>query len=545
MRYSPFVTRLHIIDKKRGSIPLTPNWAQADFMARVEREHNEGRPFRGIVLKARQIGISTITEALMFAASFVYPNNRGLVISHDQDSYEHLLGMSKHYWETFFARSLYTTEYSSRRELKWAETKSSLTTATAKNVGAGRSRTIQWLHASEVAFWPNPEVLLTGLRQSIPNEPGTFICLESTANGVGNYFHTQWEMAAAGDSEFIPIFYEWWKHPEYTAEVARLPQFLGHLDDEEQFLARYLTTQSLTKPEIDSRLVWRRFAIRDLCLNDVDKFHQEYPSSPEEAFVSTGRNVFPIDKVKRAYQPITGTRGFITLHGNHPAFSESLDGPATIYRYPSSDRDYGRYMVAGDPTHTTRGDFAVIQVINRRTMEQVCRVRIRIDPTNFAKELIAVARYYNDAIVVTETTGPGYATVGALMTLGYPHVWQARWADKTPGSIADQYGFQTNVQRKNWAIGALLNAFIEHSITIHDQITYQELVNYVTLDNGGYGPAAGKHGYDDCVMALAIAVLCHTTEPPLPPYGTSPNPFDWEQWRDSGEVQSAFNALIQ
>ncbi len=544
MRYAPFLTRLNIIDKKRGSIPLTMNWAQQDFVRRVEEEHNAGRPFRGIVLKARQIGISTITEALMFAASFVYPNNRGLVISSDQASYEHLLGMSKHYWDTFFARNLYSTEFSSRRELKWVETGSSLTTATAKNVGAGRSRTIQWLHGSEVAFWPNPEILLTGLRQSIPNEPGTFICLESTANGVGNYFHTQWEMAESGDSEFIPIFYEWWKHPEYTAETARLPQFLGHLDEEEQFLKRYLATQSVSPAEIDSRLTWRRYAVRDLCLNDVEKFHQEYPSTPTEAFVSTGRNVFPISGVRRAYKPITGTRGFVSLVGGSPVFSESLDGPATIYKYPSKDRDYGRYIVAGDPTHTVRGDYAVIQVLNRRTMEQCCRVRLRIDPTNFAKELVAVARYYNDALLVTETTGPGYATVGALMTLGYPHIWQARWADKTPGSIADQYGFQTNVQRKNWAIGALLNAFVENSVTLHDSITYNEVVNYVTLDNGGYGPAAGKHGNDDCVMSLAIAVLCHTTEPPLPPFGYTKMELDWQRWGADGDIQSIFNESV-
>lgn len=544
MNLEPFIRRLKILDKYRGTIPFDLNWAQQEYLAAVHEKLNARQPGRFIILKARQLGISTLTEALLFTYSFVYPYNKSLVISHEQDSYEHLLGISKNYWNTFFAKSLYTTEFSSRKELKWVETQSSITTATAKNVDAGRSQTLHCLHGSEVGFWNDAETLLTGLRQTIPRAAGTFIGLESTANGVGNYFHTQWEAAYNGDSEYVPLFFPWWRHPEYTAEHAQLSLATGTLSAEERTLSAFLRVRGLNTVEIDSRVMWRRYAIRDLCQNDIQKFMQEYPATPEEAFISTGNNIFPHEQLKTRYQPVEGERGYIVMRDGQPKFIKSADGTAVVYKSPAKNRDYGRYMVAGDPTHTTRGDYAVIQVINRRTLEQVCRVRLKIDPINFAKELYAVARWYNDALLATETTGPGYATIGALLAMGYPYLYKAQWADKTPGSIADQYGFATNVQRKNWAIGALLNVIVEGPLVVHDSVTYSELVNYVSLDNGGYGPADGKGGHDDTVMALAIAVLCHLQEPPLPPMGENVPTTPWEDWMKDGSIQESFNAQV-
>lgn len=548
MNLRPFIQRLQIIDKHRRKVPLRLNWAQDDYISRIEQQYDSGRPGRFIILKARQMGLSTATEAVLFVYSFLFENNKSLVISHNQDSYEHLLSMSKHYWETFWAKRLFTTDYKSRRELAWIETGSSIRTATAKTVSAGRSQTIHSLHASEVGFWDDAATLMTGLRQTIPDTPSSFIALESTANGIGNYFHSEWQAAVRGDSEYIPLFYPWWKHPEYTAEMIHTPTtYIGPLSADERALSILLSsTASYTPAQIDSRIIWRRHAIRNLCQNDLSIFHQEYPATPEEAFISTGRNVFPYADLEQCYQRQVGHRGFIINDGTGvPRFTPSPEGPCTIFSAPSSNRDYGRYFVAGDPTHTTRGDYACIQVINRRTLEQVARVRIKIDPVNFAKELINVAKFYNNAMISCESTGPGYATIGAILTMGYPNVWQNRFADKLQGAMPDQYGFATNVQRKNWAIGALLNLIVEHQIIIHDPITFDELTNYISLDNGTYGPAS-SNGYDDTVMALAIAVICHLTEPPLPPMGQdTPSGAPWEDWHLDGTLSEAFQNLNQ
>jgi hypothetical protein len=123
-------------------------------------------------------------------------------------------------------------------------------------------------------------------------------------------------------------------------------------------------------------------------------------------------------------------------------------------------------------------------------------------------------------MVTTETTGPGYATIGRLQQMDYPFLWQNRFAEKDPGFVQDTVGWQTSVRKKEWAIGHLLKLIVDHDVIIHDKTTHNEMINYITLPKGGYGPAQGEgRGHDDTVMALAIACICSSTEGPLPPLG--------------------------
>jgi hypothetical protein len=265
---------------------------------------------------------------------------------------------------------------------------------------------------------------------------------------------------------------------------------------------------------------------------------QEYPATPEEAFIASGTNVFPVETLKRCYEPKAGIKGFLRREGNRIEFLADRSGSLTIYRKPSSDLSWGKYFVGGDPTHTTMGDNACAQVINRRTYEQVATWNGKIDPMTFAEELAKLGAYYNHATISTEIEGPGYATIGRLVEIDYPHIWRNRWADKTPGKLSETMGWSTTFKRKEWAIGWLIKLIADLDITIHDAKTYDEMRNYITLPAGGYGPADNS-GYDDCVMALAIACICASTEGPLMGYdgpatstGESSLPVQpaWEEW---------------
>jgi hypothetical protein len=514
MNYRPLLSRLSIVDKDKQVVPLRLNWAQDEYVEVINEQRNLGKPVRIIILKARQLGMSTVTEGVMFSDAFIYDHMGGMVISHDQDSGNGLLDMTNHYWETYPFKALYSTKYASRNELAWVETSSKIKVQTAKNARAGRSSTLSHLHASEVAFWDTPEITFLGLRQTIPNRAHTFIVMESTANGVGNFFQTQWDMAVDGETEFIPLFYPWHRHPEYTAEYANLLVYrLTKLDDEERILRQAFGLS-------DSRLIWRRWAIKNLCGNDVAQFNQEYPSTPEEAFIASGRNVFPLAKLNTCYEPMEGERGRLVRDGSQVRFQLDSTGPFTVFKRPSTDMDWGVYFVGGDPTHTTRGDYACGQVISRRTLEQVAVYRGRTDPGSFGEELAKIGTYYNRAMVTNETEGPGYATTERLLTLQYPHLWQRKFADKTPGkAIADTWGWSMTMHSKQLLVGMLLKVIVDGDITIHDKQTYQEMKDYVTLDNGGYGNATqGK--FDDTVTSLGIALTAHMTEGPLPAYGT-------------------------
>jgi hypothetical protein len=513
MQLLPLIRNLKILTQELQTVPFEPNWAQIEYLRVAEEQLATTGRVRIIVLKARQLGISTVTEALAFTLAFLYNDYRAYVLAHEIPASQNLLIMTRRYWDTYPFKALYgAPKHASRNTLAWDSTGSSIHIGTAGNKATGRSNTLHFLHASEVAFWPNPREVFLSVRQTVPQSPGTGIVLESTANGMGDLFQETWLASENGDTEYTPLFFPWHRHPRYTASYIGIPYAtLGHLSSEE----RALVSMGIS----DDRLAWRRWAIRNLCQNDLLKFMQEYPATPEEAFIASGTNVFPYDHLAACYEPLQGYKGMLRRNGNQSTFHSSQDGPLTIFSRPSPDQDWGAYyLVAGDPTHTTRGDFAVAQVINRRTMEQVAVWRARIDPGTFAEELFKLGMYYNIAMVSNEIEGPGYMTIGKLLGMNYPKIPRRTRADNTPGKLSENYGWSTTVQSKNLMIGTLLKYVVDRSITIHDKNTFTEMQNYVTLDNGGYGPAQ-ENGYDDCVMSLAQAVAIHDSEPPLMAYG--------------------------
>ena len=297
----------------------------------------------------------------------------------------------------------------------------------------------------------------------------------------------------------------------------------------------------------DDHLAWRRWAIRNLADSNIERFMQEYPSTPEEAFIASGTNVFPIQNLKMVYEPKAGVKGFLTRRGNYVEFTPDRSGSLTIYRKPSSDLSWGKYFIGADPTHTTMGDNACAQVINRRTYEQVAVWNGKIDPMTFAEELAKLGAYYNHATISTEVEGPGYATIGRLIEIDYPYIWRNRWADKTPGKISETMGWSTTWKRKEWAIGWLIKLIADRDMTIHEPPTHAERRTSVTLPNGVYVPADGSgRSHDDCVMAMAIACICASTEGPVHGYEGpmgSEEPHDalpispaWEEWNETATV---------
>ena len=505
MLLEPLVSNLTILDKNFTLRKLTPNWAQREFLQAAEQQMRDMGRIRIIVLKARQLGISTIAEAILFSLCFAFEDYRAMAIAHEVPASQNLLAMAQRYWDNYTFKRLYTTKYAGKNHLAWTETRSSIHVATAGNKAVGRSSTVSGCHASEVAFWPDPEIAMLGLRQTIPQSFGTALILESTANGMGNYFHTMWEEAEAGQSEFKPLFFPWHRHPEYKASVIGLPyNALGRLDEDE----RALQLMGVS----DDRLGWRRWAIKNLALNDIMKFRQEYPSTPAEAFVSSGTNVFPLVALNAVYEPEAGIKGQLVTDARSVTFQPRDDGPLTIYRRPHPDPNVGSYLVAGDPTRTTQGDFACAQVINRRTFEQVAEWRGRVDPVTFADVLFDLASFYNTALLSTEIEGPGYSTIGALMAKNYPRLYLRQRPD-TISLQSNQYGWSTTMQTKHQMIGWMLRAIIEGSARFHSAQLFKESRIYVTLPGGGYGPADVKF-HDDTVMAMAQAITCNVTEAP-------------------------------
>lgn len=525
---TPFLRDLTIIPKdiSSGPTPFRPNWAQQQIMQEINYQLSTDGRVRIIVLKARQLGVSTLTEALAFVMCQLVRHYNAFVMAHKTKASKGLLKMVKNYWKYHpIYPKLYDLKYGSQLHLEWHELESSLQVATAGSEDEGRSSTIHFLHGSEVAFWPNPEELMKGLFNAIPYSSLTFAILESTANGVGNWFHQTWQDSTRGRSPFKPLFFPWHMHPEYRASFIGIPYHsLGQLDDEETVLRNIGID--------DDRLAWRRLKIEENN-GKVEMFHQEYPTTPEEAFLATGTNVFPIPHLLKHYQPMTPERGkLVRGRDGRPQFMKDPFGPLYVYVHPSRDTRWGQYIIGADVTRTMTGDPACAQVLSRRTLEQVAVFDQQITPIDFAEQLALLGYYYNTAIIVPEKTGPGYATIGALLGMNYPRVGKYKAQDKVQGIPDDQWGWLTTKQTKHHVVAELQDAIYTpiHAgsgvgLRIHNAETKRQMEMFITLPTdtrGGFGPADEDNGgHDDHVMALAIAVAANQMEAPLEPYRVS------------------------
>lgn len=481
-------------------------WAQRPFVAEVERQYNNGLPVRIIVLKARQLGISTVTEAILFLWGFIHHGTNGLVMTHETRQSTELFQMTKTYWDEWPFRNYYTLKYATKQTLNWLETRSKLSVGTARNVQSGRGSTFHAVHLSEAAFYPDPETLFTGLNQTIPDRHGSIVVVESTANGMGNWFYDKWQEAEEGSGEFTPMFFPWFRHPEYRLHTTLSTK--AELDADERQLLRIGATFE--------NIAWRKRAIITKANGDLSIFMQEYPSTPDEAFITTGRPIFSHAGLRSVYAHENGVTGFLVDDPRHkPVFVRDASGPLTIYRAPkSTDTRMDRYFVAGDPSESTVGDPCCIQVFNRQTFEQVAVYHHRVNPIVFADDMMRIGKFYNNAMLCPEVEGGGQATIGAIIAKNYPNIWVDKRADRLRQGNFNIAGWSTNWQRKNYAIGTLQHLIIDKSILLHDIKTYNQLRNYVELENGDFGNA-DRNTHDDAVMALAIGVTASSMEGPF------------------------------
>lgn len=280
-----FANKCLKIRTKAGTIlPLLLNQAQQHIHKKIEEQRGRTGKVRVLVLKARQQGCSTYVGGRFYHHTIHNFGVHCFILTHLGDATDNLYELAKRFYENTPDLLKPSVKTNNSKSLLFGELDSGYKIGTAENKSVGRSSTIQLFHGSEVAFWQNASEHAKGIMQAVPDAPGTEIILESTANGVGNYFHQQWQKAEAGMSDFIAIFVPWFWQNEYKREVP--DNFV--LDETERQLQE---TYGLTLEQLS----WRRYKIVDLSVNGQDgekSFCQEYPSNPNEAFQLTGDNTF-------------------------------------------------------------------------------------------------------------------------------------------------------------------------------------------------------------------------------------------------------------
>ena len=496
-------------DGNSGSevVRLVPNEAQIKLLRVIADMWNAGIPIRIIILKARQMGFSTIIEAFIFVVTMFQPHQKAVIVADCEENASSLFEMSKQYYEYFEEGILPTLKRSNKLIIETAKTKSSIRILCA-SAKTGRSKSLQFLHLSELAFWDDTEATLTSLLRTVKaTNKKSAIFIESTANGF-NAFKNRWDKAVAGDSPYTPLFFAWFEKKSY-----RLP-YDGHpLSPEEIALKE--------KYGLDNdQLQWRRYQIADMD-GDINRFHQEYPSCPEEAFISTGNSVFPNELLaaqKGKVPKRAPKRGYFTYH-----YAYSRDGSEVkITDIKWVDDPYGEisilmeplkgfpYVLGGDPANGGADSFAGV-VIDSLT-NKVCAVyeKVAVDPDLYAFQLYCLGKYYNTALIGTEVNiAPQVMTL--LAKCNYPKLYMREKEDTVTGGITMAYGVRTTTVTKPIMVGLGKAAVRENPSILTHYGLICEMETFVVVDTASQKntltttrAVEGQH--DDLVMAFLIAL---------------------------------------
>jgi hypothetical protein len=280
---------LKIRTKSGETLPLKLNASQQVVHDKIEDQRRRTGKVRILVLKSRQVGISTYLSGRSYHRTTFKRGFQAFVLTQDDDTTTNLFGMVKRFHDNVpdFVRPV--TGASNAKQLVFSRLDSGYLVSTAGNKATGRGHTVQIFHGSEVSRWPNAEEHVAGVLQAIPDAPGTEVYLESTANGVNNLFHTKWKDAVRGIGDFEAIFIPWFWHEEYTRDDAP-PDWRPPAD-----FAEYADMHDLSRGQV----YWAYLKNIELAQSVGGKpeeicwkLKQEYPATAEEAFQTAGTNSF-------------------------------------------------------------------------------------------------------------------------------------------------------------------------------------------------------------------------------------------------------------
>lgn len=283
---SYFAHFLRIRPKIGPPVTLTLNAAQLKLHRVIEEQRAKTGRVRVIVLKARQLGVSTYVASRLYHKTINSPGLRTIIIGHEKRASTNLFQLVKRFHDHLPDDLRPSIGTSNAEELLFDKLDSGYIVTVATTEGAGRSATAQCLHASEVAFWPDLDAQMTSVLQTVPDMDGTEVILETTANGY-NSFHRLWRKAEAGESEFMPVFLPWTLASEYRVKIDDFK-----ITGEEAKLAELHGLNA-------EQIAWRRQKISQL--GSEEYFSQEYPLVASEAFISSSFDSFiPAELVLRA-----------------------------------------------------------------------------------------------------------------------------------------------------------------------------------------------------------------------------------------------------
>lgn len=450
---------LRIRDRAGGESQLVANAVQAEFERRRGREN--------IVVKARQMGITTWVAARFFLKTITARGVLTVQVAHTREAAESIFRMVQRFWECLpedMRKGPLKRSRANVGQMVFPELDSEFRVLTASDCNAGRGLTVQNMHLSEVSRWPgDASATLAGMRAALV--PNGEIVLESTPNGACGCFYEEWQQA--GESGVVKHFFPWWLEPEYVSvPVTDLRE------DELELMEKH----GLTYEQIGFRRSLE-VSYRGLCA-------QEFAEDAEQCFLTSGDCCFDLDALEARLKTV------------EDATTARHAGRLQIFLPPQPGKEY---IVAADPAGGgSDGDYAAVQVIELATGVQCAELQQRLRPLELTRAATSLAREYSvpgrNALLVVERNNHGHGVLAHLQKSDkYDPVYDSNGVP----------GWLTTGSSKPAIVSDLNALLVEQPGLFRSKRLLEECRTFVTHPGGRTGAANGAH--DDCVMAFAIA----------------------------------------
>ena len=450
---------------------------------------------RFLILKARQMGVSTLFLLWHLDATMFTPNTTTAIIAHRRDSLKYLFRIIKMAYRecpdaiqkadgTVWKKP--TASYDNANEIYFKEIDSTIYVALEV-----RSDTVHRCHVSEAHFIENAEDVLAATLSAVV--PGGVVSMETTANGMGGTFYDLWQASVDGQNEYIPLFFGFHEHPDYRLAVDDPVAFKKTLDEKEStYLAIGVSLEALA---------WRRAKLKEPGMRAY--FKQEFPATAEEAFLSTGKSPFDREKVEDwiIREPVESKMEGRLLYWIKP----QKDHRYIIGVDCASGRGEERLQETEDGVESGT-DYSVIQVWDCQTLELVSMFRAKWPYVRLHEIVLLLGREYNDAYIAIEATDHGLTVLTKLTETNYPHelIHTTEQLDLKSKKTVQKWGWYTNLKTKPLIIDHLAGLIDDELIRCYSRKAQSEFLRYTINDKGQYEAMEGYH--DDTVMAAAIGL---------------------------------------
>lgn len=495
-----------VVDKNQQTRPFFLNEVQREFIDTLNRAKEDFE--KGIiteisllVLKGRQQGFTTLITAYQLACSILNRNFQGFTLADKSDNSEAIFQNKAKFPYSQLPETLQPTEkFNNRRQLLFAKINSSWAVDTATK-DVGRSRTVNFFHGSECAFWKDGIASI----QAALGEAFTKNCIkiyESTANGYNDY-QKMWDSGV-----HINCFYEWWKTSEYRINFPSediKQKFVKDIDQKDDWISERLRWLRDEKHLDLEQLYW--YYKKYEAYIDKRLIKQEYPCSPKEAFLLSGDNVFDTEKIlvrlTRIPKPLKVGYFIYDYDGltiRNIKWVNDRNGYIKIYQVPDSP-EITNYCIGGD-TAGEGSDYFTGHALDAKTGVQVATLKHQFDPDQYTRQMYCLGKYYKNALIGIEANFDSFP-IQELQRLGYNNQYVREVQDTYTGKTEKRFGFKTTLLTRPTIISRLIQIVREEVDSINDKDTLEELLTIIRNEKGRIEAPEG--GHDDQMMGLAIA----------------------------------------